>query len=429
MVTEFQIDFLKKIISVPSVGGTAAENAPYGKSAREVLDLFLSEAGKYGFRTGIVGNRAGWVEFGTGQKLIGIICHLDVVPVSDGWDSDPFSLTFLEDETDGEVIVARGIVDDKGPACAAFFAMKELLDENRTPKNCRVRLILGTDEERTCSCIQYYAAHSEVPDFSITPDSVFPVIFSEKRILQLRVFGENKNGLDAHGGSAVNIVPARAYCVIGEKRIEAEGRAAHASKPELGINAIVSLAHRMEKEGIQLTDYPIMKFIRDFDQTTFTGCSISDESGSLTCNPGILNTDKDFCELRIDFRIPASADADTLIKTIENKAAEYGLKTEVTLNLAPLLIPKDSEEVRKLTDIWKRHMDKFTGFKEEYRKVHTEPKAVGVGTYARHIPNTVAFGIQAPWQDDQCHQTNEHAAVNDFLQWVEIIKEFILNFS
>ena len=316
MLTEFQKDFLEKIINIPSVGGTAEDNAPYGKKPTEVLDLFLKEAGKCGFSTVIVGDRAGWVEYGSGEKLLGIICHLDVVPVSDGWSTDPFTLAFDMDEEDGEVMYARGIVDDKGPACASFFAMKELLDEGEQPENYRIRLILGTDEERTCSCIQYYAAHEEIPDFSITPDSVFPVIFSEKRILQLRISGDNKSGLEAQGGSAVNIVPSDAYCIHKGKKITARGRAAHASK-----------------------------------------------------------------------------------------------------------------EVRKLTYIWERHMDKFAGFKEEYRRIHTEPKAVGVGTYARHIPNTIAFGIQAPWQTDQCHQADEHVAVKDFQQWIEIIKEYITEFT
>lgn len=425
-LTPFQKEFLEKIIRVPSVGGTPAKNAPYGVPAREVLDVFLTEADKHGFRTGVVGDRVGWVEFGTGEKLIGIICHLDVVPVADGWSSDPFTLTFRKDESDGEVMVARGIVDDKGPACAGFFAMNGLLDENRIPKNCRVRLILGTDEERTCSCIQYYAAHGEVPDFAITPDSIFPVIFSEKRILQLRIYGINEPGFEAHGGSAVNIVPSNAYCVVDGEKIKTEGQAAHASKPELGVNAIELLIRAMVKQGIDLSEYPMMKFIKDFTETEFTGCKVNDEYGDLTCNLGILNIDSDGCELRIDFRVPAEANADVLIKNIEEKALEYGLQTEVTLNLEPLLIPKDSEEIRNLTDIWERHMDQFSGFQEEYRTIHIEPKAVGVGTYARHIPNTVAFGIQAPWQIDQCHQTNEHVTVNDFLQWVEILREFIM---
>ncbi|MBQ9606321.1 MAG: hypothetical protein IJV16_04020, partial [Lachnospiraceae bacterium] len=132
------------------------------------------------------------------------------------------------------------------------------------------------------------------------------------------------------------------------------------------------------------------------------------------------------CELRIDFRIPYGMDHDEVIEKLTRKADEYRLRAEVTLNLPPFLEDKNTKEVRILTDIWKRHIDKFTGFKEEYRDMHTEPKVVGVGTYARHIPNTIAFGIQAPWQTDQCHQANEHVTVTDFLQWIQIIREYIL---
>ncbi len=428
MLTKYQKDFLAKIISVPSVGGSPEEGAPYGKKPKEVLDLFLAEAKNSGFRTGIVGDRAGWVEYGSGERLLGIMCHLDVVPVTDDWDSDPFTLTFREDETAGEVMYARGIVDDKGPACASFFAMKELYEQGRIPAHCRVRLILGTDEERTCSCIRYYAAHGEVPDFSITPDSVFPVVFSEKGILQLRIYGENKNHLVAHGGTAVNIVPDSAYCVADKRELRTVGKAAHASKPELGVNAIRLLTEAMEDADIPIKDYPIMKFIRDFEVTGDLGVPSGDDAGELTFNIGILNVGKNGCEVKIDFRIPASIDADELIKNITDQAAAYGLNTEITLNLAPMLVDSDSKEVVKLADIWQRHMDRFAGFKEEYRSLYVHPTAAGVGTYARHIPNTIAFGIQAPWQVDQCHQVNEHVAVSDFEQWIAVLKEYISEF-
>lgn len=98
-LSPYQKEFLSRIIEVPSQGGFPEEGAPYGKAAREVLDVFLDEARSKGFRTGTVGDRAGWVEFGEGDKLLGIICHLDVVPAGEGWDSDPFTLSFRKDET------------------------------------------------------------------------------------------------------------------------------------------------------------------------------------------------------------------------------------------------------------------------------------------------------------------------------------------
>lgn len=426
LLSVYQREFISRIIAIPSVGGLPEEGAPYGRIPREVLRAFLDEAKAKGFRTGVEGERIGWVEFGEGDRLFGILCHLDVVPVGDGWDSDPFTLAFRADETGREAMYGRGIVDDKGPACASFFAMLELAEEGRIPDGYRVRLILGTDEERTCSCMRYYAGHAQVPDFSITPDSIFPVIYCEKGITQLKLSGENRKHMSASGGSAVNIVPASAECEVAGKTISVSGKAAHASIPELGVNAIRLLAEAMEGQRIRLEEYPVMKFVRDFDAGSFTGCDPTGDYGNLSCNIGMLSAGKDGCELRMDLRIPWDADHDAVIRTLTEKASEYGLETQVTLDLPPLLKDRNSSGIRLLTDIWKKHMDRFTGFREEYRDLHAEPKAAGVGTYARHIPNAIAFGIQAPWQADQCHQANEHAAVTDYLQWIQIMKESIM---
>ena len=135
------------------------------------------------------------------------------------------------------------------------------------------------------------------------------------------------------------------------------------------------------------------------------------------------------CELRIDLRIPYGMDRAEVIENLTKKADEYGLCAEVTLDLPPFLEDKNSKEVGILTDIWTRHIDKFTGFKEKFRDMYAEPKVVGVGTYARHIPNMIAFGIQAPWQTDQCHQANEHVAITDYVQWIQIMKEYIMEWA
>ena len=70
-------------------------------------------------------------------------------------------------------------------------------------------------------------------------------------------------------------------------------------------------------------------------------------------------------------------------------------------------------------------MDLYDGFKEEYREEYSEPIAIGGGTYARHIPNTIAFGLQAPWAKDQCHQANESRSINDFETDIKVLSEAI----
>lgn len=423
-LTPYMKEFLTNLISIRSTGGDPEEGAPYGKNPREALDFFLNEAQKAGFRTGVTGDRAGWVEFGSGDRLIGIICHLDVVPAGEGWNSDPFTLTFSEGE-EGQIMTGRGIVDDKGPAAASYFAMKELLDEGKTPENTRIRLILGTDEERTCSCVEYYAEHEEVPEFSITPDAEFPAIYCEKGILHVKITGAPVDRFIADGGSAANMVPAKAKCTVEVDEIVVTGKPAHASRPEQGINAVALLADAVESFGYDLNDYPILKFVKEFNGAAFTGCTITDESGSITSNIGIIKADEEGCSLIIDFRVPFSFSMQEAFDNLKAKAEEYGLQAAIDSAMESIYKDKDSASIRKLTSIWESHMDKFTGFKEEYRKQYTEAVAIGGGTYARHIPNTVAFGVQTPWSEDQCHQANECIPVSDFIQWKEIIKEYI----
>ena len=50
---------------------------------------------------------------GQGEELVGILCHVDVVPEGDGWTTPAYSA----DIRDGKIF-ARGAIDDKGPTMA-----------------------------------------------------------------------------------------------------------------------------------------------------------------------------------------------------------------------------------------------------------------------------------------------------------------------
>ena len=83
---------LKTVLAVPSVrdDSQATEDAPLGPGPRDALLKFLEIFERDGFKTKNVDNLAGYLEYGEGDEMLGIIGHVDVVPVGDGWDSDPF---------------------------------------------------------------------------------------------------------------------------------------------------------------------------------------------------------------------------------------------------------------------------------------------------------------------------------------------------
>ena len=143
----------------------------------------------------------------------------------------------------------------------------------------------------------------------------------------------------------------------------------------------------------------------------------------MTSNHGIFRIECEDCILVTDIRYPVTADKDIIFKKIEELAESLGLKAEIKNNMDPVYKDKDSEEIKVLTKIWTRHMPDFTGYKEEYSHIYDRPVAIGGGTYARHMRNTIAFGIQTPWSEDQCHQVNESLSLNDFENLIDVIKD------
>ena len=79
---------------------------------------------------------------------------------------------------------SRTLSDDKGPAIAAFYAMKALKDEGFRPEKT-VRLILGLDEEAGTGwqSLKGYFSRVSKPDIGFTPDAEFPAIHGEMGIL------------------------------------------------------------------------------------------------------------------------------------------------------------------------------------------------------------------------------------------------------
>ena len=76
---------LRQNIRIPSVQGDAEDGAPYGTSVRDSLVHVLDTARKLGFRTENMDGHLGWCEYGEGEEMTAVLCHLDVVPEGDGW--------------------------------------------------------------------------------------------------------------------------------------------------------------------------------------------------------------------------------------------------------------------------------------------------------------------------------------------------------
>ena len=125
----------------------------------------------------------GYSSFGESQNYIGIIGHVDVVKVGDGWIDPPFSAVIH----DGR-IWSRGALDDKGPLFAALYEMLALKDLEVIPKTA-LRFIFGTNEESGMEDMKYFLQHEQKPLVGFTPDNKFPAIYGERGRAVIEVWG------------------------------------------------------------------------------------------------------------------------------------------------------------------------------------------------------------------------------------------------
>jgi len=177
------IQELKNIISFKSISEKEdTEGAPFGEECKKVLDYTLELGKRLGFRTKNIDGYCGYIEFGEGEEMVGIIGHLDVVPANfeDGWTSNPFQAEIRDNKMYG-----RGTIDDKGPVIASLYAMKAVAEKMKINK--RVRLILGLNEEKNWECINYYKQNEEYPTIGFSPDADFPCIYAEKGIITIKL--------------------------------------------------------------------------------------------------------------------------------------------------------------------------------------------------------------------------------------------------
>lgn len=149
-IEEQMIDAIKSIVRIDSVKSEAQPGMPFGKGVNDALEATLKLCEELGFETENVDGRMGIAKYGQGEDYIGIIGHLDVVPVGDGWKHEPFGA----EEVNGRIF-GRGILDNKGPVLSCLFALYVLKELNIKLKH-PVWILFGTDEESGFEDLEYY---------------------------------------------------------------------------------------------------------------------------------------------------------------------------------------------------------------------------------------------------------------------------------
>lgn len=462
---EDMISSLSHLLQIPSIAVETNGAYPFGEHVQQAYEYMLRAARDEGFSTYNADNYGGHIDYaGSEEAVVGIVGHLDVVPEGDGWDFEPYG---------GEVkdgwICGRGATDDKGPVIASFYAMKALKECGYEPHRT-IRLILGLDEETNWHGMDYYLQHvGELPKMGFTPDGDFPAIHGEKGIIVFEMVRKFKpftgKGLELsslRGGTAANSVADHCRAVVRDSagggydkiremikefreekkssgascqihckgigkslEITAQGIAAHGAKPQQGLNAISLIMEFLGR--LNFASEEINDFV-EFYNTHIgydlngerIGCGFSDEpSGKLVFNVGMAQFDKEAARLTINIRYPVTMDDQKVYEGLMSVLDRYDIGVVKGKHQEPIYIPEDAPLITTLMEIYAAH----TGDKD------SEALVIGGGTYARSIPNTVAFGARFPDEIELGHQKNERISTDDMLLLAKIYAEAMYRLS
>ena len=408
---------------------TISKNKPYGEGVYRALRFIGELAKKDGFKVDYCDGHATEITFGEGP-LIGVYAHADVVPVSEGWQHPPFG-GVIEDNR----MYGRGTSDDKGPALAAYYALKLLKDQGMI-QGYQVRLVIGGNEEKGSGCLKYYfhKLKKPYPESGFTPDGNFPLIYGEKGISNFEIAGKVKwkpiHSIQA--GIVANSVIDEAVAVIARQEkiepilrstklpytishdektttIKLFGKAAHGSLPQLGVNAGTKLLSVLAR----LFPFPELVTIAE-QYSQYNGKKLGQYYKSkllheTTLNVGLIRLENGIFSLIANYRYPETVVFEDVAKAIASITPKP-LKLTTLMTSEPLLVQPDSPMIQTL----------LKAYQEETGDKKTPMVTIGGGTYAKEAKNTVAFGSKFPGKEDFIHENDEKIDLEDFTRSMSI---------
>ncbi|MBS1719774.1 MAG: Sapep family Mn(2+)-dependent dipeptidase [Armatimonadetes bacterium] len=423
------VEDTRTVLRFASIESEALPNAPYGAENRAALDFVLDKAQQWGMKTTDLEGHLGYAEFGTGDRLVMSLGHLDVVPVGPGWKYPPFGA-----EIDNGYIYSRGATDDKGPTMAAFYAMRAI-KEVVPDIACRLRIAFGCDEESGFGCVARYMETEEAPTFGVAPDSGWPLYHAEKGIADFVVSRSLPKGdmelVSMEGGQRPNIVidsckatvkvAASVRAEVEEKvrgkwdanveahfegdllHITTRGKAAHGSTPFMGDNA----ATRAFRFMVEIAPFTVREAYEELLLSCHSsgagiGIAGQDEvSKDLTSNLGIVWVEGGRLQMLFNIRYCVTWTGEHLLSLCQNylKTLHGDFEVRVDRDSKPLYFPLEHPLVKAVCEV-------YTAETGDVRA----PGVMGGGTYARAIPNCVSIGTS--WDGDGlAHETDERVAI------------------
>lgn len=423
------LDDLIELLKIKSIYDekSVSTSMPYGKGVNDALLFMKQLAIKDGFKVEEYDGYAISIEFGYGTKRIDIVSHLDVVSAKD----EDFNIRI-----DNGKIYGRGTCDMKVPMYLTYLSLR-LLKNKYKNINSRIRIVLGTDEERTMEDMKYYINKVGYPDFAFTPDGFFPMGIGEKGAIMWTITS-NYHGriIKLNGGSQCNIVSPYAQCIVDDNDIEKVcnyikensingsaqlvddkieikimGIAVHASIPFMGHSATIDLLKIIKDLYNDEICTNLFDTYENYFGKGFDSFVSDDPMECLSVNLGILRIENDKLFGQVDCRYPFSEDPNILTKRLK-KVSKVNVSLDYNDN--PTLCKEEDPYVKTMLDAYR-----------EITNDYSRPIVSGGVSYSKVFKHCVSFGPNSLNKPNSAHQDGEYVDINDVLLWFKIYYEAI----
>ena len=379
------LKILQELIQIPSVNDGEEEVANYiaglFKDYENIeTQIVNSYPGRDNILVKLKGTRPG--------KIFAVSGHLDVVETGDGWTHPPF-----EGVIEGNKMYGRGTCDMKAGVAAALAMMLDLADE-------------GAD---FAGEIWFIGTVGEEVGMQGALDLVEGGYLDEVDGIVIPEPTKRDGGNQAIFASKGSIM----YTIHGE------GKAAHSSMPELGINAIMTAA-----EFIQNTQ-------KQFDEITNNPDYHNDELGATLNVFSVIeggrqfNSVPDHVVMKGNARTVPEYDSARAVKLLQaavDKNNENPDNATLTLELNQVL---DAAEAKKDTAL-------IRALKEAGKDKNIQVRPlIGTCELSRyiHLPQDVDLVVYGPGLTKMAHKIDEYIEIDEYEDTIRIFKDMAKIFT
>ena len=391
------ISLQKRLSAIPAL---APENGGRGewKKSRFLLEYLKNlpfdmieewnapdKRAEYMVRPNIIASITGSV-----PQNLWIMTHMDIVPPGEKrlWQSDPYEVI----EKDG-MLIGRGVEDNQQALVASIIAAKTLFELKLKPKY-NIKLLFVSDEETA----SYYGikwilknklSHFDKTDLFLVPDGGNPE------------------------GTMIEIAEKSIFWI----EFKITGKQAHASMPNLGINAFTAGSHLVIalEQGLK-EEFPQKDPIFTPANSTFEPTKKSANVPNVNTIPG----EDVFC---IDMRVLPGIEKEDIIQAIDIICKKIEKKQNVKISYKIIQEELAAPATRADAQIVKLLTSRIT----EVYNVKAKPMGIGGGSVAAILRRN---GFQvALWSKviETAHMPNECCSISNMLNDAKVFSLLMLD--